>query len=236
MEKEEPRKKRIFQKSFFGIKIKRGILIFIALWIALGCKPENKNKISFKSLEEKNKIQRNYKIWQSLSPSQKKKWTVCQERFQKYSIQDKNFLRMIYRDWFFLPPGQKEEWKKALSVFHSLSPEQKSQLQYISIFYECYRFESHSLPCIKWIRRFENFFSKYEPLGPWNLRLYIYQTFKIGNILTNLPSDIQKHWLNLSAQARLKIYAKIEKKLEQENYSFLFQALKQELKPKLGDE
>lgn len=85
------------------------------------------------------------------------------------------------------------------------------------------------------VKRFESFFSQYEPLTPWNLRLYIYQTFKIGNVLENLPLDVQKHWLGLPALARLKIYAKMEKKLEQENYSFLFQALKQELKPKLGD-
>lgn len=49
------------------------------------------------------------------------------------------------------------------------------------------------------------------------------------------PKLFSNEELGLPALARLKIYAKMEKKLEQENYSFLFQALKQELKPKLGD-
>lgn len=200
----------------------------------MGCKAEK--QISFKSLEEKNRIYRNYKIWQSLSPIQKKKWAVYQERFQKYSVQDKNFLRMLYRDWFLLPPEQKEEWKKTLFIFHSLLPAQRLQLQYIAIFYECYRFENYSLPSIGWIKEFEGFFKKYETLSPWNLRLYIYQTFKIRKVLKDLPSDIQKYWLNLSAQPRLKIYAKIERKIEQEQHSFLFHALKQEIKPKLGDD
>jgi len=224
---------------------KRLIFIFFVLLITFvflffsrisHCKSNNKNKISFKSIEEKNKFYKNYKIWQSLSPLQKKKWIFCQERFQKYSSQDKNFLRTVYRDWLRLSPDQKEEWKKTFMVFQSFSPLQKIQIQYISIFYECYQFENHSLPYRIWIKKFENFFKKWEPLAPCDLRWYIYQTFKLGNILSNLPSGLQTYWLNLPAQTKLKIYSKIEKKLNQEMQHFLFQALKQELTPNLGDE
>jgi len=166
---------------------------------------------------------------QTLIPEHQRTWAEANRRFKGYSNQSKTLIRQLYGNWCMLGPKEQARRQNIYRVFAKLPSARKSQLQSLAIFMECFSLENSYIPPQEVVQQWMLHHSDMPNLEPWELRSYIYQSFLIFNWCAVFPG-LKENWKKLSAPNRLKLFQKVQKKLDRQMQHFWLPMFEQEIK------
>lgn len=183
------------------------------------------------SKHDQSIVLKNYSIWKSLTPNERKNWLLKYKRFRSYSGEDREFLLRSYERWNSMPEAIKRNWRHNCKVFCQKNPEQRQKTLYTCIANEYLNYKRmHPFKNINLVRcnveKLDT--SQYKFLSPISLRKRIFEEMETLEALSLLPPLLQKHWLNMPVKKRIKVLEETQKKVQKHYSSLLVEELGQE--------